>query len=139
MLLQQFLQPLAIGTIRVERRRNIHGHQFLAGLITRHSQQRIVEIQEASLRSGDKHTFLNTGDQRAVFFLGALSIGNILQNVHGSELQAGWICKCRVGSEEKAGQPWIGLVALSAHSFAVGAKFVRGALRREEFRNASAD
>src|SRR5437016_395132 len=139
MLLQKLLEPFAIGGIGIERGRNVDSQQFLAVLVAGHSKKGIVEIQEAPLGSGDKHAFLNAGDERTVFFLRALSIGDVLQNVDGSELQPTWIRKRGVGGQEIAGQPWIRLVAFPADSLAVRTTLVGSVLHGEEFRNAPAD
>ena len=86
MLLQKLREPFAIGCIGVERSGNVDPQQLLAVLIAGHSKKRVVEIQETPLGRGDEHAFLNAGDQGTVFFLGAFSIGDVLQDVDGSEL-----------------------------------------------------
>ena len=85
-LLQKLREPCAIGGIGVERSGNVDSQQLLAVFIAGHSKKCVVEIQETPLGRGDEHAFLNAGDQRTVFFLGAFSIGDVLQNVDGSEL-----------------------------------------------------
>src|SRR6266550_2526825 len=137
-LLQEPFEPFAIGAFGIERGRNVDPHQLLAVLIAGHSKKRIVEIQEAPLGRGDKHAFLNTGDERTVFFLRAFAIGDVLQDVDGSKLQSTWIGKRGIGGQEIAGQPRIGLVAFPADSLAVRATLVGSILHREEFHDASA-
>ena len=48
-------------------------------------KKRVVEVEEAALRRGDKNAFLNVGNQRAIFFLRAFAVGNIFQNVDGAQ------------------------------------------------------
>src|ERR1700687_4315706 len=138
-LLQEFLEPFAIGAVGIERGGNVDLQQLVAVLVAGHSKKRIVEIQEASLGRGDKYAFLNAGDERTVFFLRAFSVGDVLQNVNGSELQATRIRKRGVGGQEITGQPWIGIVAFPANSLAVRATLVGSVLDGEEFHDASAD
>src|SRR6266481_565451 len=139
MLLQKFLEPFAIGAIGIERGGNVDLQQLFTVLVAGHSKKRIVEIQEASLGRGDKYAFLDAGDERTVFFLRAFSLGDVLQNVDGSELQATWIRKRGVGGQEITGQPWIGIVAFPANTLAVRATLVGSVLDGEEFRDASSD
>ena len=138
-LLQEPFEPFAIGAFGIERGRNVDPHQLLAVLIAGHSKKRVVEIQEAPLGRGNEHTFLNAGDERTVFFLGAFSIGDVLQNVDGSELRSAWIRKRGIGGQEIAGQPRIGLVTFPANSLAVRTTLVGSVLHGEEFHDASAD
>src|SRR5712664_371651 len=138
-LLQEFLEPFAIGTVGIKRGGNVHLQQLLAVLVAGHSKKRIVEIQETPLRRGDKYAFLNAGDERTVFFLRALAIGDVFKNVDGSELQATWVRKRGVGGQEISGQPWIGLVAFPAHPLAIRATLVGSVLDGKKFHDASAD
>ena len=86
MLIQELLEPFAVGAVRVKRCGNIQCQQLLTALKSGHSKKRIVEIEEAALRRGNKHAFLNAGYQGAVFFLRALAIGDVLQDVNSPEL-----------------------------------------------------
>src|ERR1700687_2607388 len=137
--LQKLFEPFAIGAFGIERGWNVDPQQLLAVLIPGHSKKRVVEIQEAPLRRGDKHAFLNAGDQRTVFFLCAFAIGDVLQDVDSSELQSTWIRKRGIGGQEIAGQPRIGLVTFPANSLAVRATLVGSVLHGEELHDASAD
>src|SRR6266852_2938299 len=136
-LLQEPFEPFAIGAFSIERGRNVDPHQVLAVLIAGHSKKRVVEIQEAPLGRGNEHPFLNAGDQRTVFFLRAFAIGDVLQNVDGSELRSAWIRKRGIGGQEIAGQPWIGLVPFPGNSLAVGTTLIGSVLDREKFHDAS--
>src|SRR5947207_6096445 len=137
-LLQEPFEPFAIGAFGIERGRNVDPHELLAVLIAGHSKKSVVEIQEAPLGRGDKHAFLNAGDERTVFFLRAFSIGDVLQDVDGSELHSTGIRKRGIGGQEIAGQPRIGLVTFPADSLAVRATLVGSILHGEEFHDASA-
>src|SRR5713101_2715696 len=137
-LLQEFLEPFAVRATGIESGGNIYRQQLIAIFIAGHAKKRIVKIQESSLGRGDKYALLNAGHQRAILFLRALSVSNIFQDVHGSELQSTWIRKRRLGSQEVARQPRISFVAFSADSLAIRANLVARVLDREEFRDASA-
>src|SRR6267378_1367385 len=64
-----------------EHGRNVGLQQLVAILIAQHAHERVVEIQESSLRCGDKHAFLHIGHQRAVFFLRPFAFGNVFQSM----------------------------------------------------------
>src|SRR5580698_1397291 len=66
-----------------------------------------------------------------MFLFRAFAIGDVFQDVDGTELAAFWIGKRRVGSEKIARQPWIGFVAFARDAFAVGAGFVVHVLARK--------
>src|SRR2546428_5856885 len=138
-LLQQSLKPLAIGGVLVERRRNINGHQLLAGLIAGHAQQGFVKIEKPSLRRGDKHAFLYVGDKRAILFLRPLAFRNVLKHVNGAELPPARVRERRVGHEEVPRKPGIGSVAFTGDSFAIGAITVGCVLGGKKFLNIPAD
>ena len=139
MLLQESLEPFAVRAIGIECGGNIYRQQLIAVFIAGHSKKRIVKVQESSLGRGNKHAFLNAGHQRAVLFLRALSIRDVFQDVHGSELQSTWIRKRRIGGQEIAGQPRITFIAFSTDSLAVGANLVTGVLDGEEFMDTATD
>ena len=82
MFLEQLLQPFAVRGVCVHRAGNISSQQFLASLKSRHAHHRIVEIEESSLRRRNKNAFLHAGHQRAILFFRALSLRDVLQDVH---------------------------------------------------------
>ena len=89
MFMQQSFQPLAVRSVYVKRTGDVDVEQFFAGIVTGHSKQRVVEIQEAPLRSGNEYPFLYVRDQSAIFFFCALAVGNVLKNMDGAQ----WISR----------------------------------------------
>ncbi len=68
-LLEETPQALAVGAIHEKLGRNIQSQQIVARIVASHAEQRVVEVQKAPARSGDKNSFLHGGDQECGIFL----------------------------------------------------------------------
>src|SRR6267142_388114 len=71
MLLEQLLQSISVRLVGIESARNVDRHQFFARFIAGHAEKRLVEIEEASLRRGNKHALLYARNEGTVFLLRA--------------------------------------------------------------------
>src|SRR5258708_3327470 len=83
------VRPTAVGAesymvagVEVELARDIDFEQLLAAGISQHADQRLVNLDKASVRSGEVEAFLDVVEQLAIATLGFLPVGNILQNVN---------------------------------------------------------
>src|ERR1700676_796184 len=79
-------------------------------------------MKETVVRSGNENTLLNVFNQHPVFFLCAMPVRNVLQDMDDSQRLTGWIMTLRVRRESKAAQHGVHFIALSPGTLTVGAK-----------------
>ena len=57
--------------------------KFFAAAVPEHAHQRVVDFDEAAVRGGEKHSFLNVVEQFAIAALRFPAVGDVLEHVDG--------------------------------------------------------
>src|SRR5712692_11930358 len=96
-------------------------------------------MKKAGLRRGNEDAFLHVGNEGAVLLFGALTIRDVLQDMHVAEMAAVRFGKRGVGGQEVASQPRVRLVSFPGKTLTIGTDLAAGAFDGKDLRDRAAD
>src|SRR5215470_2803267 len=87
---------------------------------------------------GDEDAFLYVGNERAVFFLGALALRDVFQHMNSAESASTGIRESGVGGKKESWKPRIGFVTFPCPPFTIRTIFKTKTFLWEQIANAAA-